>query len=80
MEWHVNFADPHLFVAYAGPLFAQDEMQVAEHPVLAALKQALDADGVDSRTDGDAGPTPVLVTGAERRVSIASDPTAPPRV
>ncbi len=75
-EWHVNFADRHLFVAYAGSLFAQDEMQVAEHPVLAALKQALDAAGLDSRTGGDAGPTPVLVSGVERRVSIATDPDA----
>ena len=52
VEWHVNFADPHLFVAYAGGLFAQDEMQVAEHPGLAALKQALVAAGVETRTDG----------------------------
>ncbi len=29
VEWHVNFADPYLFVAYGSPLFAQDEMQVA---------------------------------------------------
>jgi len=34
MEWHVNFADPDLFVAYGSGLFAQDEMQVAEHPAL----------------------------------------------
>ncbi len=74
VEWHVNFADPHLFVAYAGPLFAQDEMQVAEHPVLAALKQALAAEGVETQTVGRDGPTPVLVAGAERRVSVATDP------
>ncbi len=70
VEWHVNFADPHLFVAYAGGLFAQDEIQVAEHPGLAALKQALEAADVETRTDGPDGPTPVLVTGVERRVSI----------
>src|SRR5690349_21949396 len=35
VEWHVNFADPSLFFAYGSPLFAQDEMQVAEHPLLA---------------------------------------------
>ena len=40
VEWHVNFADPELFVAYAGGLFAQDEMQVAEHPILAAVREA----------------------------------------
>src|SRR5690349_1687189 len=26
VEWHVNFADPDLFVAYGSPLLAQDEM------------------------------------------------------
>lgn len=76
IEWHVNFADPHLFVAYAGGLFAQDEMQVAEHPGLAALRQALDAAGVETRTDGPAGATPVLVAGVERRVAIATNPDA----
>jgi hypothetical protein len=34
VEWHVDFADPHLFVAYGSDLFAQDELQVAEHPAL----------------------------------------------
>lgn len=41
MEWWVNFADPILFVAYAGRLFAQDEIQVAEHPALGHLKEKL---------------------------------------
>ncbi len=76
VEWHVNFADPRLFVAYAGGLFAQDEMQVAEHPGLASLKQALVAADVGTRTDGPDGPTPVLVTGVERRVAIETDPDA----
>ncbi len=74
VEWHLNFADPHLFVAYAGGLFAQDEMQVAEHPALGALKQALVAAGVETRTNGSDRPTPVLVTGVERRVSIETNP------
>jgi hypothetical protein len=70
VEWHVNFADPHLFVAYGGSLFAQDEMQVAEHPALGALKEVLTAADVRSTTLDHNGPTPILVTGAERRVSI----------
>jgi hypothetical protein len=45
-DWHVNFADPHLFVAYSSSLFAQDEMQVAEHPALGALKETLNAKGM----------------------------------
>src|SRR5512140_213883 len=31
--WHVNFADPDLFFGYGTSLFAQDEIQAAEHPV-----------------------------------------------
>src|SRR5690348_1921550 len=41
IEWHVNFADPRLFVAYGSGLFAQDEMQVAEHPLLGSVREAL---------------------------------------
>ena len=44
-EWHVNFADPHLFFAYGSSLFAQDEIQVAEHPILGSLMEALQAEG-----------------------------------
>lgn len=39
IEWHLNFAHSSLFIAYGGPLFAQDEMQVAEHPVLACVRE-----------------------------------------
>jgi hypothetical protein len=41
VAWHLNFADAHLFCAYGTGLFAQDEMQVAEHPILASLREAL---------------------------------------
>src|SRR4051794_22228936 len=41
VEWHVNFADPDLFFAYGTGLFAQDEIQVAEHPALGSLREAL---------------------------------------
>jgi hypothetical protein len=75
-EWHVNFADPHLFVAYASGLFAQDEMQVLEHPVLGSLKEALDASGLITLTVERDRPTPVLVRGVERRVAVATDPNA----
>jgi hypothetical protein len=72
VEWHVNFADPVLFVAYGSSLMAQDEMQVAEHPALGALKEALEALGHQGLTMDD-GPTPVLITGVERRCRIATD-------
>jgi len=72
VEWHVNFADPRLFVAYASRLLAQDEIQVAEHPILGALKEALDSEGTTTRTADDYGPTPVLIRGAERRCRIST--------
>ncbi len=56
--------------------FAQDEIQVAEHPVLGSLREALIADGQPSTTRENGRPTPVLVMGAERRVSIATAPGA----
>jgi ADP-ribosylglycohydrolase len=72
LDWHVNFADPKLFYAYGSALFAQDEMQVAEHPVLGAMREALVAAGRITLTVERGRPTPVLVMGAERRVRIAT--------
>ena len=70
VEWHLNFADPNLFYAYGSALFAQDEMQVAEHPILGSLREALVAEGRTARTIERGRPTPALVMGAERRVRI----------
>jgi hypothetical protein len=76
VEWHVNFADPNLFYAYGSALFAQDEIQVAEHPVLGSLREALVAEGQPSTTVANGRPTPALVMGAERRVRVQSAPGA----
>lgn len=70
VDWHVNFADPNLFYAYGSVLFAQDEIQVAEHPILGSLREALVAQGQPTTTIANGRPTPVLVMGAERRISI----------
>ncbi|MBI5542366.1 MAG: hypothetical protein HY901_00640 [Deltaproteobacteria bacterium] len=72
-EWHVNFADPRLFCAYSGPLLAQDELQVAEHPALAAVREALEPMG-QAQTEDREGATPVLVAGVERRCALATGP------
>jgi hypothetical protein len=76
-DWTLNFADPHLFVAYGGPLLAQDELQVLEHPALGSLCEALRASS-DPRlrpvTVEDGASTPVLVRGVERRCALATDP------
>ena len=76
VDWHVNFAEPHLFVAYGSSLFAQDEMQVTEHPVLGALREALVAEGLATVTVENGRPTPVLVTGVERLCRVATDANA----
>ena len=70
VEWHVNFADPNLFYAYGSALFAQDEIQVAEHPVLGSLREALVAEARPTTTIANGRPTPVLVMGAQRRVRV----------
>lgn len=70
MEWHVNFADPELFGFYGGSLFAQDEIQVMEHPALAALREALRNADMAARTEESGRPTPVLVQGVPRMCAI----------
>jgi hypothetical protein len=72
-HWHLNFADRHLFYAYGRSLLSQDELQVAEHPALGAVREALLAEedsGCEPVTEDDEGPTPVLVRGVERRCAI----------
>lgn len=80
LEWHVNFADRRLFGYYGGNLFAQDEMQVAEHPILGAVRECLCSLEIeDSRfgpytRDVNSSPTPILIRGVERRVEISVEP------
>ena len=71
-DWWVNFADPDLFFGWAGELFAQDELQIAEHPALAALRVRLERTSeVEPRTTGrHRAATPVLVKGVPRRVGV----------
>jgi hypothetical protein len=79
IEWHLNFAHSSLFIAYGGPLFAQDEMQVAEHPVLACVRERLAArsePGLAPLTREHEVATPVLIRGAQRRGAVATAPNA----
>lgn len=70
MTWHVNFADPRLFFGYGTSLFAQDEIQVAEHPALGSLREALLVMHGEARTSEAGHPTPVLVAGVQRHCAI----------
>jgi hypothetical protein len=79
IAWHLNFADPRLFVAYGSSLLAQDELQVAEHPILGSVRESLNSTGKPPRTLDEHGrPTPITVTGVQRRCAIdtLSNPAA----
>jgi hypothetical protein len=73
MEWYLNFAHSNLFCAYGGSLLAQDEMQVAEHPALSSLREALLDSNIKALTVESQQPTPILIRGVERRCEIATD-------
>jgi hypothetical protein len=75
VDWHLNFADPDLFVAYGSELLAQDEIQVAEHPILGSIREILVSKKRYAETvDDDGKPTPVTITGAQRRCVIDTRP------
>ena len=69
-EWHLNFADADLFMGYGGALMAQDELQVAEHPVLASLREMLldksekEPEFAPCTRDDNGNPTPFTIMGA----------------
>lgn len=70
-EWHVNFADPDLFRYYPTGLFAQDEIQVAEHPALGALRDRLVREGQEPLTEHLGVATPCTVMGVPRQCSVS---------
>ena len=74
--WTLNFANYNLFSAYSGSLFAQDEMQVTEHPALASLRSALQEKGIPTLCVEGSTPTPVLIHGVERRCIVHTEPNS----
>lgn len=71
VDWHMNFADAHLFACYGSALLAQDELQIAEHPILGTIFEALTQTGKSPHTvDQNGNPTPVTITGVQRRCFI----------
>jgi hypothetical protein len=74
LPWYLNFAHYDLFCCYGSGLLAQDELQVAEHPALGSLREMLIARGISPLTVQDDQPTPILISGVERRCEIATDP------
>lgn len=75
VDWYMNFADRNVFVAYGTSLLAQDELQVAEHPALASIREVLVAQGQPAATlDGEGRPTPITISGVQRRCVIDTLP------
>lgn len=78
--WYPNFADPELFGFWDGPLLAQDELQVLEHPSLGALQRILVGQRLPNRTvDADHRSTPWLFEGVPRvcHIDVMPSPRAP---
>jgi hypothetical protein len=73
-HWHVNFANFDVFSYYAGPLLAQDELQVLEHPGLASVRHAIEARGESTLCMDQDEPFPILVSGVERRGAFDTGP------
>ncbi len=77
--WYLNFADRNLFGYYQGALFAQDEMQIMEHPILASIRHWLeDKSIIDDRylpnsQNAEGNATPYLLQNIERRVFVSTD-------
>lgn len=68
-HWHMNFADTLLFGHGEGPLLAQDELQIVEHPILCSLGKAIQSgthqvENLKRLTREHGESTPVLVSGA----------------
>ena len=75
--WFVNFADPTLFVAYDSDLFAQDEIQTLEMPLLAAFKEYIESrsiGGFAPLTNAYGNPTPYLFKGVPYWISVNTSP------
>lgn len=73
-EWHMNFANNEIFSAWATSLLAQDELQVAEHPALIGMRIEATKEGISLWSVEDCAPTPILITGVERRINIDTSP------
>jgi len=76
----MNFADSNLFGAYASPLFAQDELQVLECPILASVREFLTKDEEAKTfapyTVQSKRATPILIANADRVISLDTYPDA----
>lgn len=71
-HWYMNFAHHDLFHGYGHFMFAQDEIQVAEHPALGSAREMMltRTDELRPSTVREGKPTPVLFRNVPRTISI----------
>ncbi|KAL4492950.1 hypothetical protein ABPG72_020729 [Tetrahymena utriculariae] len=79
-QWHVNFADQQIFGFYETSLFAQDEIQTAENPLLYHLReeaiiQSKQNPKLKPLTFEEKNPTPILIINSLREGKINTKPT-----
>ncbi|KAL4478865.1 hypothetical protein ABPG72_009691 [Tetrahymena utriculariae] len=74
-HWYINFADQMLFDYYQTSLFAQDEIQVSEHPLLAHVLEKIKIQKsknpqLSPKTYEGLNPTPILITNCHRLSTV----------
>ena len=75
--WWVKFADKNLFVYYGSDLFAQDEIQTLEHPLLGSVVEYLDNNEIPnliSKTEGKNRVSPFFVENVPYWISVNVNP------
>lgn len=78
--FYLNYADPNLFGYYDTDMFAQDEIQTLEHPLLGAVSECIEAVGIAGMrglTVEKKEPTPFVVLGAPQWLSVDTNPVMP---
>lgn len=78
--YYLNYADPNLFGYYDGSLFAQDEIQTLEHPLLGSVMEYIDKNETPvlrSLTEEKGEPTPYIVEGAPYWLKVTTNPPLP---
>lgn len=75
--WWLNYADENLFGYYSSDLFAQDEIQTLEHPLLGSIVEYLDENDLQdlkTKTEEKDFVSPYLIENAPYWIKIDTSP------
>ena len=79
-NFYLNYADPYLFGYYDSDLFAQDEIQTLEHPLLASVADYIESSpdkAMKGLTVEKGQPTPFVVEDVPQWLSVNTTPVLP---